>query len=401
MTGFKKIWVALLAVAACFFIVLPAQAAQEWQQVYNHIDQMLTQAQQQYDSGDQEGAKQTINDSYYGVYEKDGLEKAIRSAIASKNANLTEYQYSKLKRAVRDNAGSDQVTQEREKLLEMIQADVHRLENKAMGGGRWASFWPAFLILLREGMEAILMLVAVLAYLSKSGNKKYLGTVYNWATAGVVASFATAYVFSAVLGKFEGGASQELIEGCTALFAVAVLLGMSLWMNGKANAEAWKHYVEGMVQQSISTGRATALGFASFLAVYREGAEVILFYQALFNNATGDTEMIWFGFGAGCVVLAIIFGVIQMGLLRIPLRPFFIVTSTLMFLMAVAFAGSGVSELQEAQVVSQTVINADWLPSIDLLGLYPTVETLTTQLVLLLLGVGTYFMRKHKEKAAA
>ncbi len=401
MTIFKKCWIAILAVAICFFSAMPAEAAQEWQQVYNHIDQMLTQAQQQYDSGDIDGAKQTINDSYYGVYEKDGLEKAIRSAIASKNANLTEYQYSKLKRAVRDDAGSDQVSQEREKLLEMIQADVHRLENKAMGGGRWASFWPAFLILLREGMEAILMLVAVLAYLNKSGNKKYLSTVYNWATGGIVASFATAYVFSSVLGKFEGGASQELIEGCTALFAVFVLLGMSLWMNGKANAQAWKHYVEGMVQQSISSGRATALGFASFLAVYREGAEVILFYQALFNNASGDTEMIWFGFGAGCVVLAIIFGVIQMGLLRIPLRPFFIVTSTLMFLMAVAFAGSGVSELQEAQVISQSVIEAEWFPSIDLLGIYPTWETVATQIVLLALGAAVYLKRRSDDKKAS
>lgn len=393
----RKCWVAILSIAICFFSTLPAEAAQEWQQVYNHIDQMLTQAQEQYDNGDQDGAKQTINDSYYGVYEKDGLEKAIRSTIASKNANLTEYQYSKLKRAVRDDAGSDQVAQERTKLLEMIQADVHRLENTAMGGGRWASFWPAFLILLREGMEAILMLVAVLAYLNKSGNKKYLGTVYNWATGGIVASFATAYVFSSVLGKFEGGASQELIEGCTALFAVCVLLGMSLWMNGKANAAAWKNYVEGMVQQSITSGHATALGFASFLAVYREGAEVILFYQALFNNASGDTEMIWFGFGAGCVVLAIIFGIIQLGLLRIPLRPFFLVTSTLMYLMAVAFAGSGISELQEAQVVSQTVINADWLPSVDLLGLYPTWETLGIQIVLIILGLSVYFMRKRKE----
>ena len=86
-----------------------------------------------------------------------------------------------------------------------------------------------------------------------------------------------------------------------------------------------------MVQSSMTTGRAKALGLAVFLAVYREGAEVILFYQALFNSATGDTHMIWAGVGAACIILAILFAIIQKGLIRIPLRQFFVVTSTTPF----------------------------------------------------------------------
>lgn len=389
----KRILHLVFAVLLTVCLAAPAEAAQNWRQVYLHIEEMVSLGVEQYKSGDIPTAKKTINDSYYGVYEKDGLEKAIRTTISSKNANITEYQYSKLKKAIREDLGKEAVEGEAKELLALMQKDLATLEGKGASGGRWASFWPAFLILLREGMEAILMLVAIVAYLSKSGNSKYLNTVYNYATAAVVASFATAYVFSQLMDKFAAGASQELIEGITALVAVVVLLSVSLWMSGKTSAQSWKNYIEGMMKETLSTGRARALGFAAFLAVYREGAEVILFYQALFNGSSSDTEMIWFGFGAGCIVLLILYAVIQFGLLRIPLRPFFIVTSALMFLLAVTFAGSGVSELQEAGVVSQTFFDAPWFPNIDWLGLYPTWETCGIQLFLLAAGAITLIWR--------
>jgi len=395
----------LCTLFAIFMLLSPAvtpaaEAAQSWKQVYLHIEEMINRSVKEYESGNLEAAKKTINDSYYGIYEKDGLEKAIRTTISSKNANLTEYQYGRLKKAVRENLGSAKVQEEAGKLLDMMSTDIKSLENKSMGGGKWASFWPAFLIILREGMEAILMLVAIIAYLSKTGNEKYLNTVYNYATAAILASFITAYIFSAVMGRFAAGASQELIEGITALFAVVVLLSVSVWMSGKASAQSWKNYIEGIVKQSITSGKARALGIAAFLAVYREGAEVILFFQALFNGASGDTEMIWFGFGAGCIVLLIIFFVIQKGLLKIPMRPFFIVTGLLMFLLAVTFAGSGVSELQEAGVVSQTVIESASFPNIDWLGLYPTYETVGAQAAILIFGVVVLLYRHMKGEAA-
>lgn len=394
----KKILCIITAILLSTFLsAMPAEAAQNWMQSYNHIEKMINEAIDTYKAGDIEGAKKLVNDSYYGVYETDGLEKAIRTTISSKNANITEYQYSKLKRAIRDNEGEEAVRKEATALLTMMKTDIGTLDNKGEGGGRWSSFWPAFLILIREGVEAILVLVAIMAYLAKSGNKKYLNTVYNYSIAAVIASFASAYVFSVVLDKFAVGASRELIEGCTAIIAVFVLLSMSFWMGGKAKAEAWKRYIESMIKTTITTGKARALGFAAFLAVYREGAEVILFYQALFNGASGDTDMIWFGFGAGAVVLAVIFFVIQQGLFKIPLRPFFIVTSVLMYLMAVSFVGGGISELQEAQVISQTPFEAEWFPNIDWLGLYPTLETCGAQVALLVIGIAYYFYSKAKE----
>lgn len=392
---FKKILTALFSLLLVGLLTsMPAEAAQDWMQSYHHIESMLGKAEEAYAAGDKESAKKIVNDSYYGVYETDGLEKAIRTTISSKNANLTEYQYSKLKKAIRDDAGEAAVKAEADKLLSMMKSDISTLDSKGGGGGRWASFWPAFLILLREGMEAILVLVAIMAYLAKSGNKKYLNTVYNYSIAAVIASFASAYVFSAVLDQFAVGASRELIEGLTALFAVIVLLYMSFWMGGKAKAAEWKKYIETMIHTTITTGHVRALGLAAFLAVYREGAEVILFYQALFNGASGDTDMIWYGFLAGCVILAAIFVLIQLGLFKIPLRPFFLVTSVLMYLMAISFVGGGISELQEAQVMSQTVIEASWYPNVDWLGLYPTVETTAAQLFLLILGLGIAVWRK-------
>lgn len=394
----KKILFAVIFATSLVLVPFSSRASQDWEQIYDHIDSMIHTSVEQYASGDLEGSKKTVNDTYYGVYEKDGLEKAIRSTIASKNANLTEYQFSKLKKAIREDQGEASVKSEAETLLTMIKSDVTTLENKNVAGGRWASFFTSLLLLLREGMEAILMLVAIIAYLQKSGNTKYMGTVYNYAIGAVVASFITAYIFSELMDKFAAGANQELIEGITALVAVCVLLSVSIWMSGKSEAREWKKYIENMINHSITSKHARALGIAAFLAVYREGAEVILFYQALFNNSSGDTEMIWLGFGTGCILLLIIFAVIRKGLVRIPLRPFFIVTSLLMFIMAVAFAGGGVSELQEAGIIPQSVIAWEYFPNADWLGLYPTYETVGIQIVILLSGLITHFVRKRRNK---
>ena len=394
----KKLLFTVCFILSLLMLPFSARASQDWEQIYNHIESMIHTSVEQYASGDLEGSKKTVNDTYYGVYEKDGLEKAIRSTIASKNANLTEYQFSKLKKAIREDQGEASVKSEAETLLTMIKSDVITLENKNVAGGRWASFFTSLLLLLREGMEAILMLVAIIAYLQKSGNTKYMGMVYNYSIGAVVASFITAYIFSELMDKFAAGANQELIEGITGLVAVCVLLSVSIWMSGKSEAREWKKYIENMINHSITSKHARALGIAAFLAVYREGAEVILFYQALFNNSSGDTEMIWLGFGTGCILLLIIFAVIRKGLVRIPLRPFFIVTSLLMFIMAVAFAGGGVSELQEAGIIPQSVIAWEYFPNADWLGLYPTYETVGIQIVILLSGLITHFVRKRRNK---
>lgn len=395
-----KKFVLLLAMLLAFATTLPAQAAPKWEQVGQHIEQAMGAAIDLYNSGNKEGAKDAVNDIYYGIYEKDGLETGIRNTVSAKNANLTEYQFSKLKKAMLADDGDAATVQEAaDTLIKMINADIKSLQGAHSSQGGWASFWPAFLILLREGIEAILVLAAIIAYLCKSKNEKYLSYVYNYSIAAIIASFITAYIFNSLAQQFGAGANQEIVEGVTVLIAVAVLLSVSFWMGGKANAKAWENYIKGMVRSSMTTGKARTLGFAAFLAVYREGAEVVLFYQALFNSAAGDVEMIWLGFAAACVALAVIFALIRMGALRIPLRPFFIGTSIFMYLLAVSFAGSGIEELQEGGIISITPIESIPVPSIDILGIYPTYETIAIQVVLLIAAIAGIVY--YKKKGAA
>lgn len=373
-------------------------AAPKWQEVADRIAQTVDQAVSVYETGDYEGARDLVNSAYYGIYEKDGLENVMRSSVSAKETSLTEYQFYKVKKSMKNGESLETVKQETEKLKSMVNDNVKALEN-AHGSSGWAAFLPAYLILLREGLEAILVLVAIIAYLKRANDEKHLGTVYNFSIAAVVASFISAYLFNTILNNTTGGMSREVLEGATALFAVAVLLLTSAWLGGKASKDNWKQYIDGLVKESITHGTARALGMAAFLAVYREGAEVILFYQALFNNAAADVTMIWAGFGAGCVTLAVIFYGMQQGILKIPLRPFFLFTSILMFLLAVTFVGGGIEELQEGGVIGITRFEG-W-PTFDVLGIFPTAETLGAQLLVLLFGVGmVVYSKRRKPKAA-
>ncbi|MBQ9479334.1 MAG: FTR1 family iron permease [Selenomonadaceae bacterium] len=377
---------------------MTAEAAPKWQELAVAIEQTINEAMEIYKTGDGRAAKEKINDAYYGIYEKDGLESALRVTVSSKAVGITEYQFYKVKKGMLAGDPIEQVQKEADTLIEMVHENVAAMENAHGNQGGWASFIPAFLILLREGLEAILVLVAIIAYLRKSGNEKYLDTVYNAMIAAIIASFVTAYVFASMLESTEAGAGREILEGATALFAVVVLIGTSAWLGGKADAREWKKYIQGMVDKSMTSGKAKALALAAFLAVYREGAEVILFYQALFNNSSTDVEMIWAGFIAGCVVIAGLFFGLQHGVLRIPLKPFFLFTSVVMYLLAVTFAGGGVRELQEGGVISQSPIESLPIPTIDVLGIYPTVETFGIQIALLALGLGAFLYRHRQQQ---
>jgi high-affinity iron transporter len=260
-------------------------------------------------------------------------------------------------------------------------------------------FAAALGTLLREGFEAILVIAAIAAYLKRSGNDKSIPVVYKSAVGALVASVAAAiglqYLFDL------SGQNQEILEGFTMLLATVVLFCVSNWMFSKAEAESWKRYIEGKVQSAVTSGSAVALGAAAFLAVFREGAETILFYQAILNEAGPERGMVWIGFAVGCVGLAIIFIVIRHGATRLPLKPFFIGTSVLMFIMSIAFAGGGIKEFQEGDAIGVT----EWsfMPTIDVLGVYPTMETTIPQLILLVLTIGSivYIKKKNQPKAAA
>lgn len=373
-----------------------ADAAPKWQELANQIESTVNEAVEIYKTGDSRAAKEKINDAYYGIYEKEGMEGALRVTVSSKAVGITEYQFYKVKKAMLAGAPLEEVQDEAALLIEMVNENVAEMEGAHGSQGGWASFFPAFLILIREGLEAILVLVAIIAYLKKSGNEKHLDTVYNAMIAAIIASFVTAYLFASIFESTAAGAGREILEGATALFAVVVLLATSAWLGSKSDAKVWKKYIQDMVDKSLTDGKAKALAFAAFLAVYREGAEIILFYQALFNNTATDVDMIWYGFAAGCVVVAILFFALQHGVLKIALRPFFMFTSILMYLLAITFAGGGIRELQEGGVFGQTPIESLPVPTIDVLGIYPTVETFGVQVALLVIGIAMLLYRRKQ-----
>jgi high-affinity iron transporter len=209
-----------------------------------------------------------------------------------------------------------------------------------------------------------------------------------------------AWVLNA-LTSTASGRNQEIIEGATMLLAVGVLFYVSNWMVSKAEAEAWASYIEGKVQNSITRGSMFSLAFAAFLAVFREGAETILFYQALLAGNQNYVNMVWLGFGIGSAALVVVYILIRVLSLRLPLKPFFLGTSVLLFVMSVSFIGAGIKEFQEGNVIPVTLLPFNF--TVDILGIYPTLQTLIPQAVLLAVTIATFViqLRRNKRRLAA
>jgi high-affinity iron transporter len=180
-------------------------------------------------------------------------------------------------------------------------------------------------------------------------------------------------------------ASRELIEGATMLIAVAVLFSVSYWLISKVEAAKWQQFIKEKVSTALDHGGGRALAFVAFLAVYREGAETALFYQALFNEGPHVVVPISLGIAAGGIALAVIFTLFYRFGVRIPLRPFFSVTSVLLYYMAFVFMGKGIRELQEGNIIPLSAIRG--FPHVEALGLYPSWEGVLSQFALLLLFI--------------
>jgi high-affinity iron transporter len=245
----------------------------------------------------------------------------------------------------------------------------------------WEAFFQSFLIILREGFEAILVLGAVVAFLIKTGHRERLRSIWVGMTIGVFASLATAVVLKTLLAAMP--ASRSLVEAITMLIAVVVLFSVSYWLISKVEAAKWQKFIREKVSSALEHGGGKALMLVAFLAVYREGAETALFYQALFNGGPDVGLPLALGLIAGLAALAVIFTLFYRYGVRIPMRPFFAVTSFLLYYMAFVFMGKGIRELQEADLMPITVIPG--APHIDTMGIYPSVETMTAQGILVLL----------------
>src|SRR5258705_2354758 len=346
---------------------MSAQAAAR--NVIAQLEQSLSAAK----SGRPSDAGDKAFDAYIAF---EPLERTARA----KNPGLIssmERQFAEFKVAVRAND-----VRAAERVRDAIEATLPEVVSlTAPAGSGSEAFWQSFLIILREGFEAILVIGAIVAFLIKTGHRERLRSIWLGVTSAIVASAVTAIVLKTVLSAMP--ASREFIEGTTLLLAVAVLFSVSYWLISKVEAAKWQEFIKEKVSTALDHGGGRALAFVAFLAVYREGAETALFYQALFNEGPNVVVPISLGIVAGGVALAVIFTLFYRFGVRIPLRPFFSVTSVLLYYMAFVFMGKGIRELQEGNIISLSAIRG--FPHVEALGLYPSWEGVLSQFVLLLL----------------
>jgi high-affinity iron transporter len=244
-------------------------------------------------------------------------------------------------------------------------------------------FLQSFVILLREGLEAILIVGALMTFLAKMGAAHRKRDIHIGVGAALGVSLLTAFALETVFQLTP--AKREALEGATMVVATVVLFYVSYWLLSKMEVAKWNHFVKSKVQDALTSGSGLALATAAFLAVYREGFETVLFYKALFltGGQGGGTMPILGGIVLGSVVMVAVYIAINRFGLRLPLKPFFGVTSAFLYYMAFVFAGKGVAELQEGGFVPTTIISGG--PRLPALGIYPTVESLLAQGVLVVL----------------
>jgi len=266
----------------------------------------------------------------------------------------------------------DARAQELEALLEKASAQLGSGSMTPLMGA-----FSAFILLLREGVEAILVLSAIMAFLVKTERRESLRYVHaGWISAlalGVVTWIVATQLFTV------SGANREFTEGMTALLAAVMLVYMGYWLHSNANIQRWKEFIHSKLQgKSLWT-----LVFMSFLAVYREVFETILFFETLWLQMPEQHRELLYGIAAAVLLLATIaWGMFRFSL-RLPLRQFFNVNAVLLFILAVIFTGKGIAALQEAGTFR---IHPVSFPRIDVLGVFPNLEVLGAQAVLLLLA---------------
>ncbi|WP_038183697.1 FTR1 family iron permease [Vibrio rhizosphaerae] len=350
---------------------------QNWQSVITGIDAAIAQAIERYRQGQVTEAMMAVQDTYFDRFESTGMENAVGARDSALKSELEGY-FTRLVSLMKAGAELPEIQAQQQALSRALDQGANMLSGS--GQGIWAMFIASLTIILREGLEALLIVAAITAYLVKNEHTDKLYIIKNSVMVGIGLSLITAALFQWLFTN--AGASREMLEGVTMLIAVVVLFMMSYWLLSKVEATHWKQYLENKLSRSLTTGSVAGLWFASFLAVYREGAETVLFYYALGADGSSDALIgIFSGLAVGIVILAILFFLMRYSVVKLPLKPFFIFTGGFMYLMAFVFAGKGVLELIEAKVFHPTLIEA--VPQISLLGVYPYVETLIPQVVLI------------------
>lgn len=273
------------------------------------------------------------------------------------------------------------------------------LYGRADESGFWPVFVQSLLILVREGAEAMLVVAALAAYLRRAGAADRLWVIYAGAGIAVPFSLLTGWALTGVLQA--AGTSRAVIEGITMIFASIVLCYVGFWLFSKSEAKRWQAWIAGQIDSALSSGSLLTLGGASCLAVYREGAETVLFYHALATGAAGQGAAIGAGIVAAIVLLVAGVFVFRLAAMRIPYHLFFGATGVLLYGMAIVFMGQGIVELQAAGHIGS--YHLPIVPQVSWLGLAPSIQVVGAQGTMLLMPTFAWLwlrLKSPKPKAA-
>lgn len=367
---------------------------QDWAKITADINQRIQQAIALYEQGDAKKAMLSVQDTYFDVFENSGMENKVGSRDSNFKAELEGY-FTRLVSLMKAGQG-DKLQDQAVGLSQNLAKAVEMLQGGEQSD--WSMFLYSLLIILREGLEALLIVAAIVAYMVKNNHHDKLPVIRQSVYVALAASVVTAFIFQLIFEN--SGQNRELLEGFTMIVAVFMLFSMSYWLLSKVEAQNWKRYLEGKLSTALTAGSIFGLWLTSFLAVYREGAETVLFYYALVGDAKSAVSLFYLlaGFITGAVLLAICYFIMRYTVVKLPLKPFFMFTGSFMYLMAFVFAGKSVLELIEGKLFEPTLVSG--MPEISWLGVYPYVETLVPQAILIIAAVFALFVMKYQSRKA-
>lgn len=272
------------------------------------------------------------------------------------------------------------------------QLNTFRTEIELIQGDTDYTIWDAALILLREGLEALLIILALVSFLNKSGQNKMRKWIYVGAFVGVLLSAVAAILMSTILNSATMDTNRELMEGYVGLIAAAMMIGVGIWLHSKSSVVSWNRYISKQMGNAISSGSIFAMAMISFLSVFREGAETLVFYAGIAPKM--ETSQFILGIVVALLILAVLAVVLFKASGKIPIHKFFAVATILIYVLAFKIIGVSLHTLQLTDNLSTTIV--DGLPVISLIGFYPTVETIIGQSILLVLVAATVLYKKKQ-----
>ena len=282
--------------------------------------------------------------------------------------------------------GSEKEYQEQ---LQGLITELSQIDTKAQ-----YTFIDAMFILLREGVEALLIVLALVSSLKAANQKKGLRWVYAGAAAGIFASVVIAFALQALFPAVSSGTNREILEGFVGIFAVIMMIGIGFWLHSKSSLKSWQDYIDRKMDIVLSTGSFVSMFVLSFLAVFREGAETILFYVGILPLISLQNLII--GIVSAILILIVIALVLIYASSKIKIHQVFFVLTWTIYFLAFKMLGTSIHMLQVVGILPLHVVH--FIPTMEILGIYANMEVFISQLILIVIIVIATLIKKRKDK---